>query len=73
MTAPLVAPERATPLDPEDLDHYHCCDDLVAICGYAAAPDDPWIPWTDEPEANDCPACVAAHQISPEACGVCRP
>lgn len=64
-----VARGELADVDPDDFTHYFCCDPNVALCGYVAEPDDPWTAWTDEPEADDCPACVAVHQIAPDRCG----
>lgn len=68
LTLPAESP-IAAPAD-DDLNHYFCCSNIVALCGYVDGGGE-WVPWTDEPEPGDCPTCVAAHQLSPNECVGC--
>ena len=72
MSAPTTLPAESPTAAPAsgDLIHYHCCDHTVALCGYVVS-DVEWLPWADEPEPDDCPACVVAHQLSPTGCARC--
>lgn len=68
LTLPTDSPVSA-PVD-DDLNHYFCCSKTVALCGYVDGSSE-WVPWTDEPEPDDCPTCVVAHQLSPTECRGC--